>query len=357
MSVDLRGFDSRARSIIETAHQFGWTGRVTTKGHYLMRAPDGLAITVPSKLDGRPRSEKNTIAPFRKWLREHSPHATAIMDSVADVIVDAGPEEFVTDSIVDAIVVAKAARVSHAAMDYDARTYRATLPTPTEEPAMPTPPVSTDPARRTFTVSPWLAKKSPNRFGGTLYPSPTTLQRTWSDGDVDYACALDGCGYTSDKPVSVARHYGAAHTRSGETAPAHTDEVVPGVDYTEPQNTRDGDYVPSDRLVEALAEWLRRTNLNVSPPELAALFLTWAHERPDLADVEHRQPEPMTDADILGRIRALVWSEAANERDALADRLATAAAERDAAVARLESVERDLQALSDIVDGIRRPTT
>jgi hypothetical protein len=151
-------------------------------------------------------------------------------------------------------------------------------------------------------VRPWLARRNAKQGGGVRYESEAVLERVWPDGRTDYACAFTGCEFTSDKPRSVANHYGSAHTAKGETEPAgqgphHIDPA-----YTEPVTTRD--YRPTQRLVDALAAWLTEHSWD-NTDELAALMLEWAHERPDIEHSE-RILAPLNDKQILDRIRMLV---------------------------------------------------
>lgn len=290
---DLRGFDARARQIISAAIAEGWTGRISSKGHWIGRAPDGKAtMSVPRKMDDRGRTGANARATFAKWLRERHPDVTEAI-AAAEAAADEG------DPIAASILA------------------------------------------------------------GAAMKRASVVERHWSDGSVDYACAYPGCDYAAGAVArSVASHYGAAHRDAPVGPPTG---VVPAVDYTEPITERT--YRPTDRLVDALTAFLveQRFDTPLVARDLATLFLTWAHERPDLSDVESRERRDLTDAEILDRIRGLVGRPLQNEvnearvaaAEALA-RLAVAEAERDEAVARFQRVEADLAALRDLVDGLGR---
>jgi hypothetical protein len=152
----------------------------------------------------------------------------------------------------------------------------------------------------------WLAHKASNKRGGTMYESEAVIQRDWPSGETDYRCAYEGCGYNSVRPRSVSNHYGARHTQRGETEPGSQKDVVPVTDYTEPLSTRP--YVPSKRLIDALAAYISEhiDDGTLSHAEYAEVMLTWAHERPDLPDVEATQREPLTAEQIVERVRMLV---------------------------------------------------
>lgn len=78
-------------------------------------------------------------------------------------------------------------------------------------------------------------------------PRPTTavIERTWSDGSVDYACSAVDCDHSDQKMRAVSSHFGAKHGRHGNTptirslmtaqavAPAATAALVAPVDQTE----------------------------------------------------------------------------------------------------------------------------
>ena len=336
MSADLAGFDGGAKALIAEMVAFGWTGRRTSKGHWLGKSPDGTAtITVPAKMDVPNRSAQNTRAEYRRWLERVTPQE--VKDAIVMVTEVAGsPTAIETDIIVRGLT----------------RKGVVALTKPKEAPVTPVA------QPNIVSAQPWLARRSPSSTGGVKYPSEAVVQRTWSDGQVDFACSME-CGYISDRPRSVSAHYANAHVRSGQVPPLSDRDLVPGGDYTEPLTTRD--YEPTDRLVDALAEFLLGVDLEVATPaDLARLFLTWAHDRPDLERVE-REPRQMTDAEIVARVRSLVWSplavDLANAEDFArqsAEQADQAIAQRDAALARLAGVQRDLDALRALAEGIGR---
>lgn len=66
--ADLRGFGDLNISLALEAGRFGWTGRVSSKGHLIMRSPDGRATMSLARLEGK-RAHRNNLADFRRWLR------------------------------------------------------------------------------------------------------------------------------------------------------------------------------------------------------------------------------------------------------------------------------------------------
>lgn len=345
----LTGFDKRARQMIDLALQRGWTGRMTSKGHFLAKAPDGkTTITIPSKMDSKARGAANAMSIFKRWMREQgTPQAAALMDLAVEgldsIRYDDG-DLIAVGNMDDLIAVDILTGAAKKKMALEA-------PTPKGTPV----------ERTVLTEKPWLARKSPNKHGGTLYESAAVTERTYSDGTVDYACSTR-CGYESDNARSVAAHYGKAHTIKGEGTPADeaVKNTVPGVDYTEPDTTR---YKPTERLVHALAAFLADLpDLSaMSADDLAVAFLTWANDRPDLDGIEKQPPRPLTDTEIVARIRTLVGQPLAIELDRTRDALASAlervealTAERNEIAARMVSVERDLDAMRDLMNAIGR---
>jgi hypothetical protein len=263
----LPGWDKENRSLVYAMIEAGWTGRITSKGHWFGKAPDGKTkITVPSK-NGNNRGLANAEAQFMRWLK----NAAGTLPDGTPIITTHRTGNPVLDGIVREGFVKKAMQN-----------------------LAPAPAV---------TLRPWLAKKQPGRQGGKTYESEAVLERTWPDGRIDYLCSLPDCGYESDNPRGVAAHYGKAHTLKGQTPPASQDGPV-HVDpaYTEPTTTRD--YRPTQRLIDALATFLAEHSWD-NVDDLAVLMLEWAHYRDDI-EHEERPLVPLTDKDILNKIRMLV---------------------------------------------------
>ncbi len=131
--------------------------------------------------------------------------------------------------------------------------------------------------REILAEEPWLARKAASRSGGRKYESAAVIERRWSDGAMDYVCAFEGCGWTNEKPRSVARHYGALHTRNGEAEAAdEPPRSVPAHDYFEPLTHRE--YRPTRQLVKALAEALAE-HMQETPEQIAESVLKWFHDR------------------------------------------------------------------------------
>jgi uncharacterized coiled-coil protein SlyX len=175
--------------------------------------------------------------------------------------------------------------------------------------------------RKVVSEFPYLGHKSPTPRGGTRYETESIVEQTWSDGTITYRCALHGCDYTSDKVLSVKSHWNS-HVRNGETKPVSKkpEVVLIDPDYTSAKNPRAaGDYCPSDRLVDALSQYLAEHWSEGDDLQAAArAALRWSNERPDLGDLEDRvrPSRELNDAEILERVRMLVGTHRNPEMEA-----------------------------------------
>jgi len=76
---------------------------------------------------------------------------------------------------------------------------------------------------------------------GRTYDSDSTIERKWSNGDVDYACAVPGCKFTSESKYGPGRGHRKIHVAKGEVVKGrsratHKPEVKPdAVKWEEPK--------------------------------------------------------------------------------------------------------------------------
>ena len=287
---DLPGFDKENRELIYAMCDAGWTGRITSKRHWLGKAPDGkTTITVPSK-NGNNRGLKNSHATFLRWVKQHS---TPEIQKVWDAAIESD-DPLIKDVLADSIVKKQTKQIVQEQIEREYEESVRHVARAIEKGTIVIEPL----------IRPYLARKHAGKDGGTRYESQTTLERVWPNGDIDYTCALPGCEYGSDKPRSVAMHYGQEHTRKGETEPAGTGPHHIDPTYTEPVTSRD--YRPTERMVDTLMDVLNGIlNETADMRETAVRLLTWMHDRPDI-DHEPRPLVPLTDKQILDRIRVLV---------------------------------------------------
>ena len=322
---DLPGFDKENRELVYAMHDAGWTGRRTSKGHFLAKAPDGKAqITVQAK-NGNNRGLKNARSTFLRWVRDHmTPEENDLFDKAREET-----DPLVKDVLAESLVRKQSTRVMH---ERDERIH-----TEIRE-AIKKGSIVVEPV-----VRPWLARKHSGKDGGTRYESQTTMERVWPTGETDYVCAFTDCDYDSGNPRSVAMHYGQQHTRKGESEPAGDGPHHIDPDYTEPLTSR---YRPTERLLNTLAEFLAEHSWD-NVDDLAMLFLTWANERPDL-DHEPRPLVPLTDRQIIDKVRMLVGLP---DQTPLIEELTR---QRDEANAHLAKVQRDLNDIRDLMGEVGR---
>jgi hypothetical protein len=279
----LPGFDKENRELVFAMTDAGWTGRTTTKGHYLAKAPDGTTtITVPAK-NGNNRGLKNAHAQFMRWVKEHvTPEIKELWDKAV-----AEDDPLVKDVLAESIVRKQTQQIVTENIEREAAAFMAEIRKPKPKPV----------------VRPYLARKHSGKDGGTRYESETTLERDWGNGVIDYCCAFAGCDYDSGNPRSVAMHYGQQHTRKGESEPAGTGPLHLDPAYTEPLSSR---YTPTERLMRALMDVLIALDEDtLSAEDRARAILTWMHDRPDI-EHEERPLVPLTDRQILDKVRMLV---------------------------------------------------
>lgn len=68
---DLSGFDERARELILRAINAGCTGKVSRKGHVILRNDSGQTTAVPRNLTSPNRTAQNSAAQLERILRTH----------------------------------------------------------------------------------------------------------------------------------------------------------------------------------------------------------------------------------------------------------------------------------------------
>lgn len=85
--TDLTTFDKEATTLVLEAMDYGWLGRISSKNHAILRAPDGQTTISVSRDSLRGRSGRNCRAQFDRWLKEHTDPAPTPKD-VAEGPVD-----------------------------------------------------------------------------------------------------------------------------------------------------------------------------------------------------------------------------------------------------------------------------
>jgi hypothetical protein len=344
--VALGGFSAESKKIIRQLEDYGWTFRISKQGHAIGHAPDGETRTSISKnLSRANRSQQAAEATVKRWERHlEVQRLGAAVDALA-----ADPEAGF-DPVIDGVIAAGVQkRVAALAESDDLPGEHLRV---TGEPELPETDVVA--VRHVASRRPWLARQGSHRKKGTtsLYESGAVVEVTFTDGSKAYECSVESCDYTSDNPRSVSSHF-RGHVRAGEAEPVGhlaRPSVVKDVPVEDFRETFPGkSYTPSDRLLNALAEWLTEQSWD-STDALALLALTWFHERPDLADVEARTAEPLTDGQILAKIRLLVGGRDPETEEALRVALEANAAMQskvDALQATSATLAEQVQSLTD----------
>ena len=283
MASRLRGFDQRSVALIREAEGYGWEGRVSSKGHWIGRSPDGTTtMSVPKKADSGNRTLQNCRADFLRWQRqaaintaaELSPDLAVRTEQIIQVddalqsmdpsdplydVVARGLEKKAAENLrrVDEVIVAHALAEVEAEMEQEMETRE-----------------------------PWLASR-----GSTVYPSKAVVEVKQGDTVLRYECSQ--CEWSSDVPQTVAAHYRRAHAfRKGRTP-------------QEPSVARNPNYQPTERLIVALEDWLAEHGEDwETPRDLAVLMLQWQHARPDLP--MPTPAEPLTADQMIDRIRRII---------------------------------------------------
>lgn len=304
-----KSFSKEAKGLIERLEGQGWTFRLSSAGHAIGRAPDGeRTISIQPRLSARNRGYQNTLSEIKRWERDQE-----IAQGMADVVASAsGPEVQALGRVVEALFASDdevTDRVLARAADKHARK---AIEEYAPEPATSLPRVivgDVEPSSSTVEDRrPWKARMGSSRSKATTdyYESSTTDEVTYADGSKMYACRFEGCDFMSDRPRSVARHFGAKHTAQGESERVDASKrvaIAEGVafDPSDMEPEHHHEYTPTERLVRALTEFME------SAETLDAVaILRWFHDRPDLGDPEARVREPLTDTEIVAKIRLLV---------------------------------------------------
>lgn len=291
--IKINGFSTESKKIIRQLEEYEWTFTLSTNGHAIGLAPDGITRTSVSKnLSRANRSQQAADVTVKRWEK----HMTA-MQALADAEVTDRARNEGYDPVLSPILKEGMRKHVHGAG------------TALGEAALTE---VSEPVSRVTEVSraPWLARQGSHRKSGTtsLYESGAVVEVTWSNGTLTYACSLSTCDYASENPRSVSSHF-RGHVRAGEHEPVgqlsrpSVAKDVPVSDFRDDYHRKQ--YTPSERLLRALEHYLASVG-STDITALAYAALQWYHERPDLEDVEARSHEPLDDGQILAKIRLLV---------------------------------------------------
>lgn len=190
---------------------------------------------------------------------------------------------------------------------------------------------------------PMLAKATE----GKGYESKAALERTWSDGSIDYKCA--DCDYTSPHRLSVRGH---------RTVHRDADRQRPPVFATEVPNA--ASYKPSKNRIAALAEALAEAMKNgmTEPEAIAREALMWVHEQSKNGTRYAEEREPLTAEDTLARIKMLLDDgtqvAAITERDEKIAELQAQVDHTEEQASKLQERVEELESFVELATTLRR---
>jgi hypothetical protein len=319
--ISLRGFSKESVEMIRELEAFGWVFRPSNHGAVGHAPHDKTTISVSRSLNKHNRGLKRAQSDFKRWLRIAHPELSETADAY---VAERGRVEELAESdpVVAGILERRAIVRTKEQID------TLTDPIVREHLARFHEEAQTDTDKNgDITVAAASITESRPWHGKTGVRDGLTrvIERTWSTGRIDYACAYEGCPVTSSKARSIAQHYGAVHTRAIDT-------------YINPAATPEPEPVEAEGLPwEALAETVEE--LRESEP----------------ASVPVTDPEPMpgdeSDAYILRKVQHLVGAPLLAQVRDLTEQVETLTKERDEAREHLAKIQSDWDALRSLLGG------
>jgi len=226
-------------------------------------------------------------------------------------------------------------------------------------------PVSGHRKLRIIREEPWSAIRNAK---GETYPSDAVMERHWSNGTVDFRCRWEedlsdrskGCDWTNESPRSVASHNANHKAGMGQ-------QPQPEVDGIDPEHVSNPRKLTRIRrlaseidgaLTAALAAGI------VADPQWLAQWII-DHRIEALPSASEEEPEVLSEDQILDKIAALVdrgrGKILREQVDTLQGQVETFMAQVAAAEAKAKAAEDraswadgNLQALSELLDDLRR---
>lgn len=276
------------RELVRVALELGWTARMgTNRKTVMLRSHDGkktLAVDPINSINARLLQQKQrTVTRYADKVKlavlEAAMETPALMRDLKGVAAEAAVYSKVHDGLPITLGEALDAQESSDTLVVDSGIVEV--------------------SRR-----PWQARRQSAPGGGTVYDSDAVVEVRFSDGSVNYECAL-GCGYShATNPRSVATHYGKGHTAKGDAVPARGGQERIDPTYTEPLTHRD--YTPTERLVRLLQHAIEEAmEGSWNTRDLAVSILRWQHDRVGEGG-EPGPSVPLTDSQIVERIRLML---------------------------------------------------
>lgn len=115
--TDLRTFDTRSQTIILEAMERGGQGRISTKGHAILRSPNGMTMSVSRNTAAGNRSFQNMEADFRRCfgdlpMEKESATQGSLASALPD-LVQREPDLECPIASCEAVFVTEGARYDH----------------------------------------------------------------------------------------------------------------------------------------------------------------------------------------------------------------------------------------------------
>lgn len=301
-SVDVlpRGVSKTDRDTISRAVEIGWKLMVTNRGHMTIIGPppnDHVKFNITqSRSKGRGEGPVKQVR--RKIEQLADPELLAIADGKPEPKGTAGVQTL------NPVISPEVAKAALAKIEEPLVVERE----PVIDPEIGVKDRTGD--RHIVSEVPMVA----NAGTGRGYISPTTIQRTWSDGSVDFGCAFEGCDFSSEKRQGIGPHW-RAHVNRGEaehaSTPGRQERVFLVTDHVATE--RNG-YTPRADRIAALAADLRTlleegidwSDLDNAAKRLAEEALHWDHRQSVTRSGLASEREPLTAEQTLDRIRAMI---------------------------------------------------
>lgn len=401
----VKGFRKDTQELVKVALTAGWTMHPATRGNVTLKSPLKSAAARQSGVIHLTRSSRGHSGPiqqlYRRVMKYGDPLKIAMIDGVMGGQVEPTEKAFqpsdvpaLTDLLLedmadrlpptDAILFRKLSRQTISMyMDQFSAEGRKfdSITAMVQEIIAEWTKQEAQVVKRTIrlvSAHPYMSHKNKGSETkpGKSYASKTVIEQKWSDGTVNYKCAL--CPEERDTPMGITAHW-KKHTNAGEAKVLSWGDaghqLVDDPDYTEnigperpnrkkpeleeldedPAPIPEPEYNPREDRVEALSEELLKLidqwdgeSATGLAEQLARQSLMWVHEQKGNGVPR----DPQTPEEILAAIRNLVdRGEYAKMRQAALEAEETA----DAALVRAERAEQknvklrtDLAAFRDL---------
>lgn len=277
----LRRLPKDLRPIVKNAGNMGWTGRPLGNGGVLLRSPDGThQVSVPITI-----GDSHTVANVAREVLKHTPRELQLdyAERVADEL-DAG-RRTAAEEIVSMITAAE---------DNAFGAKMGNL-------------IATEAKPYVKSEKPFLSRQATKGGVAELYESPVIVERTWSDGHVDYKCAR--CDYTSERHMSII-----GHQRAHRSQRPYRNEIVAFEPNAQPRY-RTGIARLANELTKALSQVTRPDDWWKDPAPYARKIAEAIYAERSENQRAEVDDEPLDDGEVLDRIKRMLLRNEAVDRE------------------------------------------